>query len=408
MHAPEAPALSLLPDCGGAITRLAVSVVPQCFADHPIGRSLLGALGSFVATLPAEITLAILAAPETRSQLDRWLDRIRPECGVAFVPAGFHCNDHTVEFWTQDSFLVAKTGDACLYLKPASENPTAHAEWLGRALGKTVLAQPYGLAGGNLLVGPDFKLIGCESLSANGRLRADAMAALGRIDPRSVFEVGYRLGDGRSDPASTPSAGHGMDLYRMRQHGGHIDRFVAVTGLRKDGRPLLIVASAVRGPAAAAAEFGPIADRLDRTARTLVELGFAVERNAVPFVPSIGKIQLRPRPFNNVLVENQVRPDRVKPLVWVPQFGGDEPDLDEFDTQNLAVWRDLGFDPIPVPGWSTLSIQMGALRCATKVLDREEWFPEKRDTTDDAIGTVIRTAPPSTPAPAPSAISGGF
>lgn len=369
----QASARSLLPDCGGAIGQLAISVVPQCFTDHDTGRALLAALGSFVATLPDAVALAILAVPETRAELDRWLDRIRPRCRIDVVPANFHAKASTIEFWTQDSFLVAQDGD---YLTPASENPTRHAQWLGRALGKALHAQPFHLAGGNLLVGPDFKLIGCDDLPSDPKPRAEMTAALHYVDSRQVFEVGYRLGEGRFDAVSVPPRGSGIDPYRMRQYGGHIDRTIAVTGLTRAGRPLLVVARAVRASAAAEEELRPVADRLDRTARSLTELGFAVERNEVPFVPALGKVQLRPRSYNNVLLENQIRPGRHRPLVWVPQFADAEAALAPFDAANLALWRDLGFDPVPAPGWSKLAIHSGALRCATKVLARQQWLPD--------------------------------
>lgn len=350
-----------LPDCGGAITKLAVSVVPQCFAGHAAGGGLLYALERFIPTLPAELTLVMLARRASRRKLDRWLDRIAPCCRIEQIDAAFPDREDTMALWTQDSFLVVDGGET--YLQPASENATPHAWWLGDALGKTVRAETYALAGGNVLVAPGFKLIGCESLTDEPVRRAAMMAALQRLDPRPVFEVGYRLGQGRP-------AGPGADYYRMRQYGGHIDRSIAVTGLTREGRPLLVVANGVPGPDADPAGFGPIGDRLDRTADALSALGFAVLRNDVPFAPVLGGPQLRPRLYNNVLVENEVRPGRTRPLVWVPQFAGDEPILEEFDRSNVALWEGLGFEPIGAFGWSGLAAQMGALRCATKVLAR--------------------------------------
>lgn len=350
-----------LPDCGGVITRLAASVIPQCFADHAAGRALRHALERFIPTLPAELTLTMLARRAGRGDLARWLDRLVLRCRIEQVDADFPDGEDTMALWTQDSFLVADGGET--YLQPASENATPHARWLSAALGKTARAEAFALAGGNMLVGHGFKLIGCESLPGEPTRRAAMIAALQRFDDRPVFEVGYRLGQG------TPT-GPDAEYYRMRQYGGHIDRSVAVTGLVREGRPLLVVANGVPGPGADPAGFGPIGDRLDRTADALLALGFAVLRNDVPFVPVLGRLQLRPRLYNNVLVENEVRPGRTRPLVWVPQFAEDEPMLEEFDRSNRALWEGLGFEAVGAFGWSGLAAQMGALRCATKVLAR--------------------------------------
>lgn len=350
-----------LPDCGGAITRLAVSVVPQCFADHAAGRALRHALERFIPTLPAELSLTMLARGTSCRALERWLDGIVVRCRIEHVDADFPGGDDTMALWTQDSFLVMDAGQT--YLQPASENATPHARWLSAGLDKTVRAKSFALAGGNMLVGPAFKLIGCESFPDQPARRAAMMAALLQLDDRPVFEVGYRLGQG------VPS-GPGAQHYRMRQYGGHIDRSIAVTGLTREGSPLLVVANGVPGPGADPAGFGPIGDRLDRTAHALWAHGFAVLRNDVPFVPVLGGPQLRPRLYNNVLVENDVRPGRTRPLVWVPQFAEDEPILEEFDRSNMALWEGLGFEAVGAFGWSGLAAQMGALRCATKVLAR--------------------------------------
>lgn len=350
-----------LPDCGGAINRLAVSVIPQCFADHAVGRALLHALGRFVPTLPRDVALVVLSSRGSRSSVDCWLDEVAPSCRVEHVDAGFPQGDDTMALWTQDSFLVA--GDGGIYLRPASENPTPHAAWLGESFGILVERRDFALAGGNMLVGPDFKLVGCESLPEDLDRRTAMLAALERMDARRMVEVGYRLGEG------TP-VGPGAEFYRLRQYGGHIDRSISVTGLTRGGRPLLVVARGVPTCGADPAGFGPIGDRLDRTAAALSAQGFAVLRNDVPFAPVLGMPQLRPRLYNNVLVENEVRPGRRRPLVWVPQFADEEPALETFDGANMALWRKLGFEAVAAFGWSGLAAQMGALRCATKVLGR--------------------------------------
>ena len=133
-------------------------------------------------------------------------------------------------------------------------------------------------------------------------------------------------------------------------------------------------AGPARGPGGGAAELGSAPQRLDWTAERLKLLDFEVLRNPVPFVPAIGDRQLRARLYNNVLVENEIRRGRSKPLVWLPQYADAEPELADFDIENSALWRELGFEPVAARGWSKLTVAMGAVRCATKVLRRNPSF----------------------------------
>ena len=113
------------------------------------------------------------------------------------------------------------------------------------------------------------------------------------------------------------------------------------------------------------------AEQLDATAERLEDDGFAVLRNKVPYLahpayapnPSL-------RAYNNVMLENAIRTGRSRPLVWLPHFGDLEPDLEAYDSANRAVWETLGFEVVPVPGWSALVRAGGALRCASKILRR--------------------------------------
>jgi hypothetical protein len=110
---------------------------------------------------------------------------------------------------------------------------------------------------------------------------------------------------------------------------------------------------------------------LDASLFFLEEQGFAVNRNPVPLAVVSDTGKRLPRLYNNVLLENALRPGRSRPQVWVPQFG-DREALEEFDSRNLAIWQRLGFDPVPVPGWSCLASRNGAIRCVTKALRRNE------------------------------------
>ena len=56
--------------------------------------------------------------------------------------------------------------------------------------------------------------------------------------------------------------------------------------------------------------------------------------------------------------------------MFVPCFGDEEEDLLEFDQQNLEIWTERGFEPIPLAGWGGLCGLFGAARCATNVSKR--------------------------------------
>jgi hypothetical protein len=367
-------AAALVPDCGGAIEDIAITVVPGCFSGDPLLDALLAALGNFAEKLPGGVLLYVLGTAATRGRIERWLDGLSLACGTLFVEAGLSEAADTSDFWTQDPLLVAQDAGAGKYLRQDCENPGDHALWLSRTTGIPVETAAFHLAGGNLLVGPDFRLTGQDSIDLTQAIidreggTETAFERLSAIDARPLYVAGYGYGEQKNEP---PRAGVWNDPYRFRQYGGHIDRFIALTGLKTaDGRPRIMVADAMLGPGGRAAEFGATAKRLDQTAERLEFLGFSVLRNPVPFMPTIGDRQLRARLYNNVLVENETRQGRARPLVWLPHYGDVEPELASFDVENWRLWHGLGFEPVPTYGWGKLTVAMGAIRCATKVLKR--------------------------------------
>lgn len=376
----------LVADCGGVIEEIAMAVVPACFSGSPLHQTLLAAQGFFAGTLPQGIRLHVLASPECRQAVTGWLASLPLACETRIVDAPLSQAWDSSEFWIQDPLLVRRDGATTVFLKVDCENPGDHAAWIGRGLGSAVEPCACHIAGGNLLVGPDFRIAGQDSLDFTQALidregigasqpADDAFARLSDMDPRPLFVAGYSFG---AEAPSPPVAGRWDDPYRQRQYGGHIDRFIAVTGLvSPDRKPVIVVAEAMLGPGGRSEEFGLVAMALDGTAERLSGQGFHVVRNPVPFAPVLGPLQLRPRLYNNVLVENEVRIGRTRPLVWVPQFADAEPGLAEFDDANMAVWRGLGFEPVGAFGWSGLAAQMGALRCAAKVLRRAATTPAR-------------------------------
>ena len=232
---------TLVPDCGGAIEEIAIAVVPGCFGDEPLLKAVLAALGNFALTLPRDVVLYVLGTEPTRNSVEHWLEGLGLACDTAFVEADLSTASDTSDFWVQDPLLVFAGAGAGKYLRQDCENPGDHAVWLTRTTGIPVEKAAFHLAGGNLLVGPDFRLTGQDSIDLTqqiiGREGGGEMAfeRLAAIDSRPLFVAGYGYG---AQTLEKPRAGAWNDPYRFRQYGGHIDRFIALTGLKTaDGRP---------------------------------------------------------------------------------------------------------------------------------------------------------------------------
>jgi len=116
------------------------------------------------------------------------------------------------------------------------------------------------------------------------------------------------------------------------------------------------------------------AEYFDALARTLQERGFEVRR--VPFLqtwtngddvespserPFRSVLDYPVLTYNNVLVET--RADRK--FVYLPQYG-----LDALDRAARERWQTMGYDVIPIRGFTTSALYGGALRCSVKVLSR--------------------------------------
>ncbi|MET0598464.1 MAG: hypothetical protein ABWZ57_11420 [Mesorhizobium sp.] len=371
-------AAGLLPDCGGAIQEIAVALPPGCFGRDAAPKNLLAALGHFLRSLPASVAIQALVDPRTHADAGRWLDGLGLAGEGRAVAAALPENGEAESSaWIQDGVLVvAGTESGSTFVRSQDGAGPDYASILSAASGATAEVGAFALAGSNLLVGPDFKLVGQDSIDQTQALIEregagdTAFKRLARLDERQLYVVGYGYGETR--PAPPPgSVGHG---YRLQQFGGAIDRFISLTGLQTvDGRPKIVVADAKLAGNGRAADFQPIPAALDATAKRLALLGFEVFRNAVPFVPGARQAGLGPRLYNNVIVENELRPGRQGPLVWLPQFGDKEPWLAPFDSYNSGLWRGLGFEPVAVQGWARFSMQ-GAVRSASKVLRRNPGF----------------------------------
>lgn len=343
---------TLVPDCGGPIERIAVSLTPRVLApDDP----LHGPLGRFIRTLSPGCTLVAVTERRDGTRAERWLADLMAECRLqvaAVVPDGAFARVPAAE-WIQDRFLCGFESGEGRYWDADECRPTI-AACLGSAERTQVKRSPVPLAGGNCLVGADFWLIGCDSL----RPMADAAAVsrIRRLHDAPLHVVGYD-----ADPAARPAPAPGS----LRQPWFHLDLMVSVTGLRGQGGPHLLVADPCAPASPINREAKAQGVRLDAVAARLAAAGFHVSRNPAAFAPGPVTGSGRPRGYNNVLIENWP-----KQRVWLPQFGDAEPSMRALDRANLDLWEAIGFEVIPLLGWGAATGFQGAVRCASKVLAR--------------------------------------
>ncbi len=399
---------SIVPDCGGLIETIAISLPQKVFdPGNPHAEKILAAIGNLLKAMPSSVSILVFADAFNEAAARSWIET-QTECRYDIVLAGARPLE-SADIWAQDSILVQMRGNDLRIAAPACDWP--------RGILPTLLAEhlsvacydlPLFLPGGDQIVGKGFRLIGHTSRlrSASSKYGGDStlLAAdrrIGELDNRPVCYWGYRRQDlfekptvdsresragkntavsnleGELDrqtandlPVDLPFSHLRPDLVTtIERCESHVDRYVSPTGLRHNGKHLLLLAD----PVAVAPEAISKAKRekrlLDASEHWLRDQGFEIIRNPVPFGVDV-KNAVRPRLYNNVLLENAVREGNGKPIMWLPCFGEDSR-FTEFDAENARIWKEFGFDPKQVFGWESLAHANGALRCASKVIRRQ-------------------------------------
>ena len=326
----------LLMDYGGLIEEIAL-----CNPVGIGGKELVRAHGNLLKALPQEIAVKLVCRTEDAAALERWLGRVGRD-KVGLVPVTDPMGPDAI--WIQDPFVVTRGERGQLgYVSIVAEHDYDYAGWLAAEDGRSVTRSRLGLTGGNMLVGRDYRLVGADTIGGKP-------ARHKTFDERPLSVYGYR--EGFVAPRRGP----------LSQTPFHLDLALALTGCRTArGEPIVLLGKPSWSDPA-----------LDRTAERLREDGYRVIRNPLP-----GRDK-RLRYYNNVLVENAVRPRETAPLVFVPTYGR------AGDAAVLAVWQALGFTPRPVPGWNFGLFPGGALRCASKVLKRGP-APRRERVISDAM-----------------------
>ncbi|AYM64426.1 hypothetical protein G6L68_16485 [Agrobacterium fabrum] len=372
--------LPLVPDCGGLIRTVALALPAAFFAKSGVGDNVspLTPIGNLLSALPSDIIAIIAIDSASLTSARNWLSSLPIRCISELV--SLSGNDNIIPHpWIQDMFHVRASDrgrGAAPELVLAAENRVGPG--LAEYLGAAVTHSDVTLAGGNQLVGPEFRLVGHSSLVDDGGIGRKVAAPAHRrrkieaLDGRSVHSFGYRpqdLGNVPFDLLAIPVDPAALEG-NMHQCGFHVDQFVSVTGLEYGGRPLLLVADPLTHGGCNVRVATELKRKLDASALSFARQGFAIERNPIPVAPAIDTNKCLPRLYNNVVLENVTRSGQKRPFVWIPHFGDTET-LEEFDTVNRKIWDGLGFQPIGVAGWSHLSSRNGALRCAIKIVDRD-------------------------------------
>jgi len=320
--------------------------------------------------LPAGMTLFLMTDDPDAPAFQTWYRDLAPACDVQIIATGTAQPIQESEMWTQDPWMAAEE-DGTLFLHHLlhTDRLGRQATWLADVRPTPGGRPPLHLAGGNTLTGPDFRLLGAQSLELTQRIgpapiRADeALQRHSALDSRPLHVFGFPLPVKGSAPVE------------LRQQPHHIDLVVSLTGRRlADGRPILLVADPRKTFDPDGPRMEGWAEQLDASAARLAAEGFHVIRNKVPLAAHpVFSPNPTLRAYNNVILENDVRSDlgKTRPLVWLPHFADLEPALAPYDVANDRVWESLGFETVPVHGWSALVRSGGAIRCASKVLKRK-------------------------------------
>lgn len=164
--------LPLMPDYGGLIRTIALALPASFFAENRAADTVspLVPIGNLLSALPADITAVILIDRASLGPARDWFGSLPAPCGTELIPllAG---NDSVSHPWIQDMFHVRAVDPATEFVLVTEKAiGVSLAEYLGAATTHSDVA----LAGGNQLVGPDFRLVGQSSLQDDRGIGRDA------------------------------------------------------------------------------------------------------------------------------------------------------------------------------------------------------------------------------------------
>lgn len=350
---------SLLDDCAGRISRVAIAISQHSAETFP------DAIQSVLAALPKAASVEIIADAAVQDRVRHWLDEADRSAGARLHSAPDGLN---FSLWLQDPILIRDDGTAALSpVFDRYDDLTLARHFLGE-LNLLIEEAALHVDGGNTIANDRLVLV-----SAGSTGHVDALR---RFDPaRTVVPVGTSEPCAAEVTRSTnrPMSGWQETLNYLsdpeaHQPIFHLDHMIAAAGCLDD-TPRFIVGCPKRGADVIGHPLWPHAQPLafDDIAALLEQSGAEVIRNPQPLAwvdrPEQSFRRWFHLPVNNVLVDGST--------VLLPWFANESwPELAALDEANANIWRDLGFDVVPIPGMMQLAEAMGGPRCMVKVLDR--------------------------------------
>ena len=193
---------SIVPDCGGLIEAIAISLPQKVFdPGNPHAEKILAAIGNLLKAMPSSVSILVFADSFNEAAARSWIET-QTECRYDMVLAGARPLE-SADIWAQDSILVQMRGNDLRIAAPACDWPRGILPGLlAEHLSVACHDQPLFLPGGDQIVGEGFRLIGHTSRlrSASNKYGGDStlLAAdrrIGELDNRPVCYWGYRRQD---------------------------------------------------------------------------------------------------------------------------------------------------------------------------------------------------------------------
>jgi N-dimethylarginine dimethylaminohydrolase len=397
------PAARAIADDGGAIQHVA------CVASSARRSSMRNAalVSGIVRALPVRARVTILTNDRAAFVVAQNPDPQRVEFLDLPSEAAF-------TIWPQDPFLVLQRRDGGELLASRDFDRVDDrliAQRLAEHLSWPLRVSHFKFEGGNIVVGYRHVFIGANTILGNAeelslspqRVAKELAAELGRPPlvvgpaPQPVGHLDMMLTplDDRTLMLADPGWGADLAEEQLRSAPGDVEAFErscqqqffgdpAIRRLRdREGKVVTAPDLVGRTPAAVQAS-RDIARQLDDLAQELARWGYRVHR--VPFLnppmektPAATRAAAPPaandaseserdsRPVYPCLTYNNVLLERIadERTVWLPQYGW--PALDD---AAVEAWTGVGYQVIPVEGFSTSAMYGGSLRCCVKVLKR--------------------------------------
>ncbi|HAY82398.1 MAG TPA: hypothetical protein DCY79_21530 [Planctomycetaceae bacterium] len=304
-----------------------------------------------------------------------------------------------ISIWPQDPFVVVQDGATTKLITPCSfdrEDDELMAGQLAKLLELEVISSELHFEGGNIVCGADAVLIGYDTIDLNvmrlslteaevlrrfeklfGRpviVVGDEPQSVGHIDlivapldDRRIVVADSRRGAELAEAALAEEPQQ-VEEFEMQCEQGFFGHAKIAQLQDRDGNEITRpdVHGETRSAIAASLQLAPALDAIDRQ---LSDAGYEVVR-----IPALIPDQQGPTDENgrsqptypfltyaNVLTEK--RNDQLQ--VYLPQYG-----FKQLDDVARRTWRELGYQVHPVSGFATSAMYGGAMRCCTKVLQR--------------------------------------